>query len=150
MKRYIRSSVQPAMTEGTIFYRVSLDDIIKHFSDKSENAWILKSFEELGWNALNFHKHLYDSFICEDDLFICVTDGKKIRYNDKFMSVDKLPKDIDLDELSPYIAMGNDQIIHRYITPYELKLPKFTEWSADLEADGYKKEKLRKDAKQFK
>lgn len=150
MKLYIRSDVQPAMTSGTTFYRVSLDDVIKHFSAEKENAFILKSFEELGWKALNFHKHLYDSFICEDDLFICVTDGKKIRYNDKFMSPDKLPDDIDLDELEPYIALGNDQIIHRYITPYELKEPKFTEWSADLEAQGYTKEKLRKDAKQFK
>jgi hypothetical protein len=113
-------------------------------------VWILKSFQERGWDALDFHKHLYDSFICDDDLFICVTDGKKIRYNDKFMSVDKLPNDIDLEALSSYIASGNDAIIHRYITEYEIKEPKFTEWSTDLEELGYTKEKLRKDAAQFK
>lgn len=150
MKRYIRADVKPAMTKGTTFYRLTLDDIIEHFSKESENAFILKSFQELGWKALNFHKNLYDSFICDDDLYICVTDGKKIRYNDKFISTDKLPKDIDLDKLDRYIAEGNDQIIHRYITPYELKTPKFTEWSKELEAEGYEKEKLRKDAEQFK
>ena len=138
------------MTSGTTFYRVSLNDVIDHFSKKSENAFILKSFEKLGWGALNFHKHLYDSFICDDDLFICVTDGKKIRYNDKFISPDKLPGNIDLNALESYIASGNDAIIHRYITPYELKQPEFTKWSSELEADGYTKEKLRKDAKQFK
>ena len=63
MKLYIRSSVQPAMTSGTTFYRITLDDVIKHFSKKSENAFMMKSFEELGWKALDFHKHLYDSFI---------------------------------------------------------------------------------------
>ena len=150
MKRYIRSTVEPAVTQGTTFYRVTLDEVIDHFSDKSENVFILKSFEELGWDALDFHKHLYDSFICEDDLYICVTDGKQIRYNDKFISVDKLPKDIDLDELSKYIANANDPIIHRYITPYEIKTPPFTKWSKELEAEGYDKEKLRKDAERFK
>ena len=150
MKRYIRSSIQPAMTKGTTFYRVTFDDVIKHFNKKSENIFILKSFEELGWKALDFHKHLYDSFICDNDLYICVTDGKKIRYNDKFMTADKLPNDIDLEELEPYIAEGNDQIIHRYITPYELKEPKFTKWSKELEAEGYDPEKLQRDAKEFK
>lgn len=150
MKLYIRSSVQPAMTSGTTFYRITLDDVIKHFSKKSENAFMMKSFEELGWKALDFHKHLYDSFICEDDLFLCVTDGKKIRYNDKFISPDKLPKDVDLDELDSYIAIGTDAVIHRYITPYEVKQPKFTEWAKELEAEGYTKEKLLRDQKQFK
>lgn len=150
MKRYIRSSVQPAMTSGTTFYRITLDDVIKHFSKESENAFMMKSFEKLRWKALDFHRHLYDSFICEDDLFLCVTDGKKIRYNDKFISPDKLPKDIDLEELDSYIAIGTDAVIHRYITPYEVKQPKFTEWGKELEAEGYKKEKLLRDQKQFK
>ena len=138
------------MTSGTTFYRITLDDVIKHFSKESENAFMMKSFEKLGWEALDFHRHLYDSFICEDDLFLCVTDGKKIRYNDKFISPDKLPKDIDLDELDSYIAIGTDAVIHRYITPYEVKQPKFTEWGKELEAEGYKKEKLLRDQKQFK
>ena len=131
------------MTSGTTFYRITLDDVIKHFSKESENAFMMKSFEKLGWKALDFHRHL-------DDLFLCVTDGKKIRYNDKFISPDKLPKDIDLDELDSYIAIGTDAVIHRYITPYEVKQPKFTEWGKELEAEGYKKEKLLRDQKQFK
>ena len=38
----------------------------------------MKSFEELGWKALDFHKHLYDSFICEDDLFLCVKSKESV------------------------------------------------------------------------
>lgn len=150
MKRYIRSTVEPAMTKGTTFYQVSLDDVLEHFSKPSENVWMYKSFLELGWKCLDFHKHLYNSFFYEEDLYICVTDGSKVMYDGKFMNVEDLPMEIDIDLLGDYVSAGNDKIIHRYITPYELKTPKFTEWSKELEAEGYKKEKLRKDEAQFK
>lgn len=149
MKRYIRSAVQPAKTSGTTFYQISLDDLLDHFSQDGENIWMWKSFEELGWKALNFHKHLYNSFFYENSLYLCVTDGSKVKYQGEKVDVEDLPTSIDIDELKDCIADGNDQIIHRYITPYEIKTPKFSKWSKDLEDMGYEKEKLRKDAKQF-
>lgn len=150
MKRYIRSTVQPAQTKGTTFYVVSLEDVIDHFSEKGENPWIRKAFEEKGWKAIDFHKHLYDSFLYEDDLYICVSDGSKIEYQGKKIKPEELPTNIDISELEDCIADGNDQIIHRYITHYEIKsnLP-FTKWSDDLLAEGYTKEELQKYEKEL-
>ena len=149
MKRYIRSSVNPAHTTGTTYYRIYIDDVIDHFAQKDENVWLYKSFSELGWEAIDFGGNLYGSFIKDNDLFICVTDGTKVRYKKKFYDPYKLPRNVDIDELDKYIALGDDNIIHRYLTPYEVFPPKFTEWEADLLDEGYTKKKLLRDAEQF-
>ena len=124
---------------------MTLEDVIDHFSQKGENVWLRKAFEELGWKALNFHKHLYDCFIYDNDLYICVSDGSKIKYKGKMIKPEELPTEIDIDELDNCIAEGNDKIIHRYITPYEIKsdIP-LTKWGKELEAEGYTKEELQK------
>lgn len=150
MYRYIKSSVQPAVTQGTTFYRVTLESVIDHFADKSENVWMYKLFSDLGWGALDFGGNLSGSFIKDDDLFICVTDGTRVRYKNKFVDPYKLPRNVDIAELNKYVSTGNDKIIHRYITPYEVITPNFSEWSDELLAEGYKEKKLLQDAKQFK
>lgn len=149
MKRYIKAAMEPAQTTGTTFYRIELDDVIDYFSERSQNVWLYKSFSELGWKALDFGGHLYGSFIEDGALYICVTDGTKVRYNDKFYDPYKLPRNVKSNGLQKYIALGNDKIIHRYITPYELVTPKFEQWSDELLAEGYTEKKLLKDAEVF-
>ena len=149
MKRYIKANVEPAQTTGTTFYRLTLDDVISHFSQKSENVWLYKLCSELGWKALDFGGHLYGSFIKDGDLFICVTDGTKIRYNDKFYDPYKLPRNAKVNGLEKYVSLGNDKIIHRYITPYEVVTPEFEKWSDELIAEGYTEKKLLRDAEEF-
>lgn len=149
MKRYIKATMQPAQTTGTTFYRVELDDVIDYFSEKSQNVWLYKSFSELGWGALDFGGHLYGSFIKNNVLYICVTDGTKIRYRDKFVDPYKLPRNAKVEDIQKYVALGNDKIIHRYITPYELVRPKFDKWTDELLEEGYTEKKLFKDAEIF-
>lgn len=149
MKRYIKSSTQAAQTNGTTYYRVSLDDVIDYFSQKSQNVWLYKLFLEKGWKAIDLGDNLLGSFFKNGDLFICVSDGTKVFYQEKFIDPFKLPRGVDLDDLQDYISIGTDQTIHRYITPYEVVRPNFDEWTDELLAEGYTKKKLVRDAKAF-
>ena len=78
MKRYIRATTQPAQTNGTTFYRLTLEDVIDYFSQKSQNVWLYKLFKEKGWKAIDLGGNLLGSFFKDGDLFVCVSDGTKV------------------------------------------------------------------------
>lgn len=134
---------------GTIFYRISLDDVIKYFDSPKQNVWVWKSFVEEGWNCINFENSLFGSAVDGSDLYLCVTDGMEIDVNGEAVDPELALEEYDLDELSEYILPGNDGIIRRYITDDEINTPKFDKWAPDLLDEGYNFTDIVKDAEEF-
>ena len=145
MIRIIYGSVQPAVTKGTAFYEITLDDMIKHFSKKSENCIVWKSLETFGLDALDMEDSLFGSHIEGDTLYLCVTDGKMIKVKGREISPEYAFDEFGVEALSDYIVPGSDKIIHRYITPHEIILPDYEVMSEELLEDGYDSKKIFKD-----
>lgn len=134
---------------GTIFYRIPLQDVIKYYDNPKRNIWVWKSFVEEGWNCINFDNSLFGSAVDGSDLYLCVTDGMEIDVDGNAVDPEQALEEYDLDELSDYILPGNDGIIRRYITDSEIKTPKFDKWASDLIDDGYDFTSLVEDAMEF-
>lgn len=129
------SSAAAVGVEGTTFYRIPLEAIVDYYSKSSDisRIMILGALETYGWNAFNI-KSLYGSIVDEDVLYLCITDLDTISVNGE--QVD--PEDAltsgryDIDDLSSYIEDGNDDIISKYLTEYELDADN---WDIDEVAD---------------
>lgn len=152
MKRLIRriyGTTTPAMTKGTMFYRLDLKDIIKYFSKSSENCWLWILFKEQGFDAIDFENNLFGSFTDDDEIYVCVTDNKPIWIRGKSISPEYASENYDIDDLSKYIVEGTDYIIHRYLTEHEVYEPDYTLYYDALIDTGYSEEKIEKDALKF-
>ena len=149
MKRIIYSSVNPAKTDGTRFYHVTLKEILKHFSKKKENCWLWYVFNELGLEALNLDDNLFGSFVSGDDLYVCVTDNKPVRVKGRKISPEYIADTFEVEDLQDYISEATDYIIHRYITEHEVYEPDFEAGYDVLLEEGYKPDKIERDAEKF-
>ncbi len=152
LKHTIRSAtaVTAAMQLGTTYYRVTLNDIESVMQDSTDaNIWILKSFQELGWDAIDFEHNLFGSQVIDDVLYICNTDGRDIDVGGEKVDPEIALDDYNLSELSDYIEDADDETILKYITSYEIKTPKFNNWAAELLKAGYKFTDLVTDAQEF-
>lgn len=152
LKHMIKSAtaVTAAMQIGTTYYRVTLDDIESVMQDSTDaNIWILKSFQELGWDAIDFEHNLFGSQVIDDVLYICNTDGRDIDVRGEKVDPEIALEDYNLSELSDYIEDADDETVLKYITPYEIKTPKFNNWASELLKDGYRFTDLVDDAQEF-
>lgn len=152
LKRTIKSAtaVTAAMQIGTTYYRVTLDDIESVMQDSTDaNIWILKSFQELGWDAIDFEHNLFGSQVIDNVLYICNTDGRDIDVRGEKVDPETALDDYKLSDLSTYIEDADEEIILKYITPYEIKTPKFNNWASELLKDGYTFTDLVNDAQEF-
>lgn len=137
LKRTSARAITAATSAGTTYYRATLQDVEDAIqNDTAANIWILKSFQELGWDAIDFKHRLFGSQIIDNDLYICETDGRDINVNGDMIDPESALLDYDIRQLSAYVEDATDDIILRYITTYEIKTPDFDKWAPDLLDDG--------------
>lgn len=137
LKRTSARAITAATSAGTTYYRATLQDVEDAIqNDTAANIWILKSFQELGWDAIDFKQGLFGSQIIDDDLYICETDGRDINVDGDMIDPESALLDYDIRQLSAYVEDATDDIILRYITTYEIKTPDFDKWAPDLLDDG--------------
>lgn len=105
---------------GTVFYETSIDDIIDTLENYDSNLFLMNELQQNGLDAINLHNTLYGSAIIDGMLYICVSDGYNILVNDEEVNPLTALNTYDLNDLSAYIQDTNQDIIHRYITLYEV------------------------------
>ena len=140
MKNTIKNAttVKTAMQKSNTYYRVTLDDIESVMQDSTDaNIWSLKSFQEIGWDAIDFEHNLFGSQVIDDVLYICNTDGRDIDVRGEKVDPETALDDYKLSDLYTYIEDADEEIILKYNTPYEIKTPKFNNWASELLKDGY-------------
>ena len=116
----------------TTFYSVNLQDAIDAMTKTHENVWLIESLKMLGWDAINFKVALFGSDVIEDVLYICETDGADIIINNKPTDPELALTNYSIEDLQEYIQPATDDIILRYITTYEIKLPDFDKWAPEM------------------
>lgn len=126
MKRYVSSSTITAATRhGTTYYKASLDQILQVLKKENANVWLIGALQDSGFDALDVQNRLFGSRVINNDIYICVTDGYDITVNGQTTDPETALDDFDVEELSNYISDATDEIIHRYITVYELDFSNF-------------------------
>ncbi|MCM1222054.1 MAG: hypothetical protein NC548_47050 [Lachnospiraceae bacterium] len=148
-RKNVSASVSPAKNSGTTFYSASAEDIIDAYRDETLNVWVRKAFIEEGLDAIDFDHNLFGSKVIDDMLFICVTDGQDIEVNGELVNPEEALEIFTPDELLEYTRQASKNVIRRYITEYEIKIPDFDNWAVDLLNDGYDFSKLVKDYQEF-
>lgn len=148
LKKNINAAVQTAQNNGTTFYSVTLDRIIDYYSDSTRNVWIRQAFIERDWDAIDFDNNLFGSQVVDDVLYICVTNGDMV-VNETHIDPEEALEIYSPDEIAEYIKPATDDIIKRYITEYEIKMPDFDNWAITILNDGYDFAKLVKDCTDF-
>lgn len=114
------TKVTAALETGTHFYKMSLDQVIDSLNDNDGNLWLIYSLQKYGWNALDMDHNFYGSALMDDTFYLCVTDGHEVEINDETHDPEYLIEDLGIDSLSSYVKAATDEIIHKYITPYEM------------------------------
>lgn len=152
LRRTIKGNtlITAATQVGTTYYQITLDDVKNAMKDNNDaNIWILKSFEELGWDAIDFDHNLFGSQIIDNVLYLCVTDGRNIEVGGGLVDPEAALEDYDVSELSAYVQEADEDTILKYITQYEIETPNFNKWAEDLLSDGYKFTDLVSAAQEF-
>ena len=134
---------------GTVFYEITLDQIIRYYSESTKNCWVRQAFIERGWDAIDFEHNLYGSAVIDDVLYMCVTDGADIIVDNTAIYPEEALEYFTIDDLVEYIQPVTDAIIKRYISEYEIKTPDFDDWAITLLNNGYDFVKLVKDCTDF-
>lgn len=120
MKYYRHEDGLPVAEDaGTTFYTINESDLLKYY-DKSNNPILRYVVSENGFKAFDIDD-LYGSRLIGDTLYLCVTDGNDITVRGEDVFPEDALEDYDISDLSGYIEDGNDKIIGRYLTAYELK-----------------------------
>lgn len=112
--------ITAASETGTHFYKIALSDLIDSLNENEGNIWLIYALQEYGWNALDINHNFYGSAIIDDIFYLCVTDGHEIEINNQLEDPETIIENFGIDAISNYISEVSDDIIHRYITPYEM------------------------------
>lgn len=120
MKVFRKDDVETTEEFGsTIFYTITESQLLKHY-DNDENGIVRYVVSEEGFNAFDLDR-MYGSQVIGDVLYLCVTDFQDIEVNgEKIYPEDALDM-YDVSALSAYIQDGDDKIIDRYLSKYELR-----------------------------
>ena len=121
---------------GTVFYEITESDLLK-FYDKSDNGIMRFIVDRDGFDAFDLEQ-LYGSELFDDHLlYLCVTDGADIEINGEDVFPEEALAKYTPDDLFAYIKPGNDGIIRRYLSEYELKTYDINDVAFDMIHDGY-------------
>ena len=138
-KRNGMNTITGAVETGTHFYKMTLNTVIDSLNDNDGNLWLIYALQKYGWNALDTDHNFYGSKLIDDIFYLCVTDGHEIEINDEIYDPEYLLEEFDIEAMSQYIQDANDEIIHRYVTPYEMnfKVIDIDQIAIDLLNDDY-------------
>ena len=148
-RNQVVASVHTAKSSGTVFYKITMKELLKLMKSEDCNVWIMKSFEELGWDAIDFESNLFGSKVIDDVLYLCVSDGYDIDVDGELYDPESVLDDLGEDGINNYIQKPTKEVVTRYITEYEVNTPDFDGWAADLLSDGYSFEDLVRDYHEF-
>lgn len=109
---------EAASTEGTVFYRIS-NKLVKQTLDNADNLIFRYLVRKNGIDAFNLDK-LYGSAVFDDDLYLCKTDGQDISVNGEEVYPEDALELYSPEELKSYIKDGDEAIVKRELTSYEL------------------------------
>lgn len=115
-----QQTVSDLTSIGTEFHKISLDDTLKILQRDKANIWLMQRLESVGWEALDIKHNLFGSYVIDDILYICVTDGKEIQVEDALIDPEIALESYRPEELEDYIVDADDKIVKRYITEYAL------------------------------
>ena len=104
---------------GTTFYKASLDEVQDILAQQNANIILRFLLDKRGFNALALNK-FYGGGEYDDELYICVTDGVDIQIGDEEIYPEEVLETVGPDEAADYIKPATPEIIHRYVTTYEL------------------------------
>lgn len=161
MKKYVKSAsasdntintsndITAATQSGTTYYKTTVEQIIDTLKADEANPWLIAAFQNDGYDAIDYKHNLYGSAVLDDGLYICVTDGHDIEINGEQVDPEAALEDYPVEELSAFIKPATDDIIRRWITPDEIKVPWLDGWAADLLDSGYSFIELAEAAKEF-
>lgn len=137
-KKSITAAIKPATIKGTKFYAATINDLIGAFSGDKDNVWIKAAFEEDGFDAINFKNSLLGSKVIDETLYICETDGMQVDIDNYEYDPEKILDEVDVSDIEDMIETADDDIIHKYISEYELNTPDFDKLGVKLLNDGVK------------
>ena len=120
---------------GTTFYYITEDDLLK-FYDKSDNCILRYIVENEGFDAFDLEK-LYGSELFGDIFYLCVTDGNEIMIDGEMVAPEEVLAMYAPEDISEYEKHGNDGIIRRYLSEYEMKEVDLDDVAFDMINDGY-------------
>ena len=131
MKVFRKDDITAAEESGdTTFYTITESQLLKHY-DSNDNGILRFVVSENGFNAFDIDR-LYGSKIIGDVLYLCVTDGHDIIVNGEETYPEDALDMYDISALSAYIQEGDDKIIDRYVSEYELKPIDINDVALDL------------------
>ncbi len=128
MKLTINSSANPirgATQKGTVFYKITEEELVNFYDTYEDNDVFRYLVQVYGFQTFDIDK-LYGSYLDSNanTLYLCVTDGEDIQVG---VDSDVYPEDAfyeySEEELQSYIQPATDEIIKRYLSPYEISLP---------------------------
>ena len=104
---------------STVFYTITESQLLKHY-DADDNYIVRYIVSENGFDAFEID-NMYGSKLIGDILYLCVTDGNDIIVNGEEIFPEDALDMYDISALSAYIQPGDDDVIDRYVSTYELK-----------------------------
>lgn len=125
-------SDKTSRSSDTVFYRVTLEDVIDALEKDKANIWLIAALKEYGWECLNDKVYLWGCKVIDDDLYLCHTDSQDMVIDGRTISPEDALDELSLEDLSDYIEDGDDDIILQYISSYELDLEDHIEDVAKL------------------
>ncbi len=124
MKKYKKMNrsntvIKAAQQIGTVFYRISEDDIDNVLDYSKNNLFLVEAFKMYGLNAFDIRR-LWGSIIDGDYLYLCKTDGQEIQIGDELVDPEEALEEYGVESCQEYIQPANDSIIRQNLSEYEL------------------------------
>ena len=119
MKILARQSIEAAQNSGTVWYKITKDQIIEG-SLWGKNSWIKARIE---WYPLSESLNLQQldgSFILDDTLYLMVSDYLPIIVRGQEIEPDEVVDQFELDDISEYINDNPGNEILRNITDSDI------------------------------
>jgi hypothetical protein len=137
------TDITASTKSGTTFYKITLDQVLDYLKNNDANIWMIKSFEERGFDCLDMKHGFWGSKLDDDSdggidnvLYLCVTVGYDIEVDGKLIDPESAFDNYDVEQLSEYIEDADDSILKRYITEDDIETPWLDDWAPDLIQDG--------------
>lgn len=146
MKILAKDIIQTADTGGTVWYRITKDQIIEN-SLWGDNVWIKSRLDQYPlYAALNLDS-LEGSFATEDELYLMVSDYKSIIINGEEIEPEEVANIYDLEDIEEYINDNPTNQVMRSITDSDISWSgiDINEFAKDL-LDEYSLEIIARDA----
>lgn len=135
------STITAATNARTTYYQTDIKQVLDVLKGIL-NLFCWKSLDTYGFRCIDFKQNLFGSYVDEDELFICVTDGHDIEVAGELVDPEAAMEEHDISELSTYIRPATPAIIKTYITSYEVSIPNIDQSAKDLLEDGYSFQEL--------